>query len=296
MLKSEFEGQIILISRTHFARSSTTIREEPVLLKRCFRVLAACCLLLGSTAIGLAGPQNKTKTDEDIAALKKHVQALEEGQQQILQELRELKKQLQTKAVEPIRAAPVVATLNVKGEPFKGDQSARIAIVEYSDFECPFCGKYTREIYPQIIDRYVKTGKVRYYFRDLPLPIHANAMPAAIAARCAGDQGKFWEMHDSLFAHQSALSPKDFADRAATLGLDQAKFSDCIGTAKYGAAIRKVVAGARQMGIDGTPAFAIGTVGAGGEVVTISQVALGADSFEEFKTILDEILSSAPAK
>jgi protein-disulfide isomerase len=247
--------------------------------------------------IALAGTQqNKNKADEDIAALKKQVQALEQGEQQILQELRELKKLLQTKAVDPIAAAPVVATLNVKGEPFKGVSTAQIAIVEYSDFECPFCGKYTREIYPQIIERYVKTGKVRYYFRDLPLPIHPNAMPAAIAARCAGDQGKFWEMHDRLFANQSALSAKDFAEGAAALGLDQAKFSDCIGTAKYGGAIRKVMAGARQMGIDGTPAFAIGTVGQGGEVVAISQVALGADSFEEFKTILDEVLASAAAK
>jgi protein-disulfide isomerase len=246
---------------------------------------------------GRAGPQqSRNKTEEDIAALKKQVQALEEGQQQILQELRELKRLLQTRAGEPIAGPPVVATLNVKGEPFKGEAGARIAIVEYSDFECPFCGKYTREIYPQIVEHYVKTGKVRYYFRDLPLPIHPNALPAALAARCAGDQGKFWEMHDSLFANQAALSAKSFADRAAALGLDQARFSDCMSTAKYGSAIRNVASGAQRMGIDGTPAFAIGTIGAGGEVVTISQVALGADSFEGFKTILDEILSSTPAK
>src|SRR5262245_43475707 len=243
-----------------------------------------------------AGPQHsKNKGDEEIAALKRQVQALEQGQQQILQELRELKKLLEAKAAEPA-ASPVVATLNVRGEPFKGDPTARIAIVEYSDFECPFCGKYSREIYPQIVEHYVKTGKLRYYFRHLPLPIHPNALPAAIAARCAGDQGKFWEMHDSLFGNQSALSQKDFADRAAALGLGQAKFSDCMSTAKYGPAIRKVAASARQLGIDGTPALAIGTITGGGDVITFNHVALGADSFEVFKAILDEVFSTTPAK
>ena len=240
--------------------------------------------------------QSKNKSDEDIAALKKQVQALEEGQQQILQELRELKKLLEARPMPPVAGSSPLATLNVRGEPFKGEPGARIAIVEYSDFECPFCGKYSREIYPQIIDTYVKTGKVRYYFRDLPLPIHPNALPAALAARCAGDQGKFWEMHDSLFANQAALSPKDLADRAAALGLDQAKFGDCFTRVKYADAIRRVASGARQMGIDGTPAFAIGQVRPDGEVITVNQVALGADSFEEFKAVLDEVLAAAAHK
>jgi protein-disulfide isomerase len=259
--------------------------------------LSVIGFLLSACSTGLAGiQQSKNKSDEDIAALKKQVQALEEGQQQILQELRELKKLLEARPIPPAVGPSPVATLNVRGEPFKGEPGARIAIVEYSDFECPYCGKYSREIYPQIIERYVKTGKVRYYFRDLPLPIHPNALPAALAARCAGDQGKFWEMHDSLFADQAALSPKDFVDRAAALGLDQVRFADCFTRAKYGDAIRRIAAGARQMGIDGTPAFAIGAIRADGEVITVSQVALGADSFDEFKAILDEVLSAAPAK
>jgi protein-disulfide isomerase len=260
--------------------------------------LSAMGLMLGvCSPAGLAGlQQNKNKSDDDIAALKKQVQALEEGQQQILQELRELKKMLEARPMPPAAGSSPLATLNVRGEPFKGSPDARIAIVEYSDFECPFCGKYSREIYPQIIERYVNTGKVRYYFRDLPLPIHPNAFPAALAARCAGDQGKFWEMHDSLFANQAALSPKDFTDRAVALGLDQSKFADCFTRSKYADAIRRVASSARQMGIDGTPAFAIGQVRADGEVITINQVALGADSFDEFKTVLDEVLAAAAQK
>src|SRR5215469_16096560 len=100
-------------------------------------------------------------------------------------------------------------------------------------------------------------------------------------------------MHDILFANQAALSARDLAERAAALGLDQAKFAECLTTAKYAGAIRKVAAGARQMGINGTPAFAIGKVAADGEVITITQVALGANSFEDFKSILDGVLSAA---
>ena len=267
------------------------------MIKKLFRSSVIGLLLGVCSPAGLGGPgQNRDKSDDDIAALKKQVQALEEGQQQILQQLRELKKLLEARPMPPAAGSSPLATLNVRGEPFKGEAGARIAIVEYSDFECPFCGKYSREIYPQIIDRYVKTGKVRYYFRDLPLPIHPNALPAALAARCAGDQGKFWEMHDSLFANQDALSPKDLADRAAALGLDQPRFTDCFTRAKYADAIRRVASGARQMGIDGTPAFAIGQVRPDGEVITVNQVALGADSFEEFKAVLDEVLAAAAQK
>ena len=259
--------------------------------------LCLICVLYTSSQAGLGGQQTaRDKADDDIATLKKQVQNLEQGQQQILQELRELKKLLEAKTAEPPAAASPVATLNVKGEPFKGDPRARIAIIEYSDFECPFCGKYTREIYPQILDRYVSTGKVRYYYRDLPIPSHPNAFPAAIAARCAGDQGKFWEMHDSLFANQAALSPKDFGERAAALGLDQARFSECFSGARYGEPIRKVAAGAQRMGIEGTPAFAIGTIVPGDESVAVNQIALGADSFDAFKAILDEIISSLAVK
>jgi len=269
----------------------------PFLTRRRLALCLACLLVFAAAREGHARrQQGKNRTEEEIAALKKQVQALEEGQQQILHEISELKKLIEAKTLQPAGGTAAVATVNVKGEPFRGEAGARVAIIEYSDFECPFCGEYAREIYPQIVERYVKTGKVRYYFRDLPLPNHPNALLAAIGARCAGDQGKFWEMHDSLFANQSALSPKDLTDRAAALGLDQTRFSDCVSTAKYGAAIRKVASGAQRMGIDGTPAFAIGAIQGEGESVTINQVVLGADSFDDLKAILDEILTPSHSK
>jgi len=269
-------------------------------VRSCLRVTLICSLLFTALPARSAQRSRKERRVQEIAALKRQVQELQAGQQQILAELREMKKLLAARmsaALDTPPAAPSpVATLNVRGEPFKGASGARFAIVEYSDFECSFCGKYAREIYPQIIDRYVKTGKIRYYFRDYPLPIHPNAMQAALAARCAAEQGKFWEMHDSLFANQAALNANDLMSRAVELGLDQGRFSECFAAARYVEAIRKVSLGARQMGMNGTPAFAIGSVAANGEVVTVNQVAMGADSFEEFQAALDELLKSSAPK
>jgi protein-disulfide isomerase len=253
-----------------------------------------CLVYIADPAIGRAQePKDQQKLQEEIIQLKKEIKTLQEGQQQILDEVRELKKLLLGRpdaAAAAPQPAPVVP-LNVHGESFKGESAAAVAIVEYSDFECPFCGKYSREIYPRIVESYVKTGKVKYYFRDLPLPSHPHALQAALAARCAGEQGKFWEMHDSLFANQAALEAKDLTDRARDLGLDQAKFSDCFGSGRYTVNIRRSRAGAEQMGINGTPAFAFGAVASNGDVVRVSQMLLGAESLEAFKSVLDELLA-----
>ena len=258
------------------------------------RLFLTSCLALVLVHTGLAGQKDeKGKLQEDISNLKKQVQSLQEGQQQILEELKELRKLLQAKPAEAAAPQqPQFLTLNVHGESFKGDPAASVAIIEYSDFECPFCGVYSRETYTQIVENYVKPGKVKYYFRDLPLPLHSNAMPAARAARCAGEQGKFWEMHDSLFANQAALAGKDFSERAKTLQLDQAKFDECIASGRHADVIRASAAGAQRMGINGTPAFAIGIVTMNGDVIRATSTFVGGASYEDFKVILDELLAS----
>lgn len=106
----------------------------------------------------------------------------------------------------PVTEIPAVGIPNV-GSHVKGASSARIGIVEFSDFECPFCGRHAAAVYGELQAKFVNTGKVRYQFRHLPLEqIHPNAKKASEAAECAGDQGKFWEFHDALFANQKALT------------------------------------------------------------------------------------------
>jgi protein-disulfide isomerase len=180
--------------------------------------------------------------------------------------------------------------LNVRGERFRGDDAARVAIVEYADFECPYCGEYERTTFPKLLSEYIQTGKVRYFYRDLPLPMHPLAVSAARAARCAGEQGKYWEMHDSLFAAQNALSTRALLDRAPTLGLDAAKFAECFSSDKYAEDLRKSISTAQALGIEGTPTFFIGAID--GDTVTIKKAIQGGPPFQVFKSNLAALLAS----
>src|SRR5689334_12321708 len=175
-------------------------------------VMLLLTLAVGASFLPAASAQTRDdKAKQKDASLQQQIDELKAGQQQILKELQEIKKILQSFQEAAGPQPPPEIPLPVGGEPFKGSPAARVAIVEYSDFQCPYCGEYAREIFPRLDSNYIKSGKVRYYFRDLPLASHTFALGAAQAARCAGEQGKFWEMHDHLFANQTALAPADLS-------------------------------------------------------------------------------------
>jgi protein-disulfide isomerase len=263
-------------------------------MRQTSRWLAA--FVIGITLLPSAlAQQRDDKAKSKDEKLQQQIDELKAGQQQILKEVQEIKKILQSFQEAAAPQPPQEIALPVASEPFKGSPAARVAIVEYSDYQCPFCGEYAREVFPRLDGDYVKSGKVRYYFRDLPLPMHPQAMPAALAARCAGEQGKFWEMHEWLFANQQALAPDALKQHAAALGLDAARFNDCLTTGKYRNPILRSMASAERMHIDGTPAFLVGVFDPNGEIVRVSQVLLGAKTYEEFKTVLDDMLA-APKK
>jgi protein-disulfide isomerase len=249
----------------------------------------------------LCGPAEeplKPTSPEPAPAVQRQLDELKQGQQQLFKELEEIKKLLQEK---PARtefglkpAAPNVTSVNVYGEPFRGTNTARVAIIEYSDFNCSFCGKYARNVFPRLDEEYVKSGQVRYFFRDLPEPNDTNSWFKARAARCAGDQGKFWEIHDLLFASQSA-NDQDLDTLARALGLDLEKLNKCLATEKYLVNIQRSAAGAKQMGLYGTPAFLIGAVTEDGGFVRVKKVLVGAETYEAIKSVLDELLTATPA-
>lgn len=242
-------------------------------------------------ALGAQQPEDEKSLRQDIAILKKDVKAIEDKQQQIIDQLNELKRLLQVNSgVGPLFKPP--ASIGVKGEPFEGNSTAHIAIIEYGDFECPACGAFSREVYPQIVTNYIKTEKVKYFYRDFTMTIHPHAIPAARAAHCAGEQGKFWEMHDSLFANQAALAEKDLADRARGLGLDAAALMQCLSSDRYLDAIRKSSAEAQAMGVNATPTFLLGVMSANGDVVKIEKTVVGAYPYATFKVFLDNLLAS----
>jgi len=126
---------------------------------------------------------------------------------------------------------------------------------------------------------------------DFPLDMHKNAFKASEAGLCAGDQGKFWEMHDMLFANQQALKPEDLIKHAEALGLDAAKFKDCLDTGKHAEEIKKRMAEGQKAGITGTPAFLLGFVEPDGKVKAVKKIS-GALPYASFKAAIDEMLSS----
>lgn len=266
-------------------------------MNKCLHVINIAALLNQFVCgASLLAQENKELAGQKAAtSIQQQIDDLKEGQQRMLKELAEIKKLLQdrTNRVEGAKpATPNAISLNVHGEPFKGGNRARVAIVEYSDFDCSFCAKYATEIYPLIDENYVKAGKIKYFFRDLPEPAQTNALVKACVARCAGEQGKFWEMHDLLFAAQSAPAGQDPKSYAQALGLDIGKFSECLSSGRYSDSIRRSAAGAGRTGIFGTPAFLIGTLTEDGDFMRTTKFFHGAESYAAFKSILDELLTA----
>jgi protein-disulfide isomerase len=164
------------------------------------------------------------------------------------------------------------------GHPSLGAADAPIIIVEFSDFQCPFC----KRVEPALKEIREKYGdKVRLVYMDYPLPMHSHALDAAKAGRCAAEQGKFWPYHDAMFADQSHESPADLKAIAKNLGLDTAKFDTCFDQAKYEAGVRADMEQGKQLGIDGTPAFFIN-----------GRMLVGAQPAENFNQMIEEELSS----
>ena len=160
--------------------------------------------------------------------------------------------------------------------PAKGSASAPIEMIEFSDFQCPFCLRADPTV-RQVLSTY--GDRIRFVYRHYPLPNHPNARPAAEAAACAGEQDKFWAYHDKLFAEQGRLQDADLKQNAAALGLDTSKFAACVDGHKSKAKVDEDIEAGREAGVDGTPAFFIN-----------GRALSGAQPFETFKRIIDEEL------
>ncbi len=162
--------------------------------------------------------------------------------------------------------------------PSKGASGAPILLIEFSDFQCPFCLRAHATV-----DQVLKTygDKIRFVYRHYPLPTHPNAKPAAEASACAADQGKFWPYHDRLFEQQTKLSDSDLKQHAADLGLDAAKFNSCVDTHKFRALVDADTKDGEEAGVNGTPAFFIN-----------GRMLSGAQPFDAFKRIIDEELAN----
>lgn len=166
--------------------------------------------------------------------------------------------------------------------PTKGPESAPITIVEYADFQCPYCTRALASL-KQVEEKYA--GKIRIVFRDFPLSqIHPFAAKAAEAGACANDQGKFWPMHDKLFTNQTKLAVTDLKQHATDLGLDAAAFGACLDSGQHAAEIKKSVEEGQRYGLSGTPSFFIN-----------GRLIVGAQPYDSFAQVIDEELERTPA-
>jgi protein-disulfide isomerase len=272
----------------------------------------ACVMTLCVAQAGLAA-----ESSNELKSLKKEIQELKEADQQwqlkMEKELLEIKNLIQSKELQDIKtllkaeppsrppasppAAPSNIVLSIDGAHVKGDKNAPLTLIEFTDFQCPFCGRHFKNTMPQIETDYIKTGKVKYVLRDYPLEsIHPNAFKAAEAADCAGEQGKYWEMHDQLFENQHALEPAKLPGYAKAAGLDVEKFNQCLDSGKFADQIRKEQAEGQQAGVNGTPSFFLGLTDPKSSEVKVARTITGAQAFGSFKAAIDSLLDSKDTK
>ena len=238
--------------------------------------LAASASTIG-TALAQTSTPPATDVRQEIDALRKEVGEIRKALDEIRQRLRQ----------DPPSSAP--ATVSAADRRALGRADAPVTIVEFSDFQCPYCRRHVSATLPALKTDYIATGKVRYVFRDLPIDsIHPHARKAAEAAHCAGEQGRYWEMHDVLFQHQRQLAAGNLKAHAGALGLDRDAFDACLDEGKHVKAVRDDEVAARSIGVTATPTFFIGKTRPDGTVEGIRIV--GAQPIAAFRKAIDPLL------
>lgn len=253
-------------------------------MKSFFAYFIAMSLLLFSLSAWSAS------TKEEVIELKAQVAEMRK-------DLAEIKKLLEEGARAPAAAQPAgfrEQVISIGASPFKGKADAPVTLVEYSDYECPFCARNYRDVMPILEEEYIDTGKLRFVMRENPLPsLHKNATNASIAALCAGDQGKYWEMHNMLFENQKQLGIDNLKTFAGTLRLDTATFNDCLDNKKTEGQVRKDLASSAKLGMRGTPGFYLGLTDPDDpDKVNLSVFIRGAQAIDQFRGSIDELLES----
>lgn len=182
--------------------------------------------------------------------------------------------------------------ISLAGAPSMGEKGPKVTIVEFSDYQCPLCSQYFNWTMGQLVDEYVKTGRVKYVYRDFPLEsIHPLALKAAEGAHCAGELGKFWEMHDRLLRNQAAIEAKFLPLHAQVLRLDVPKFQQCLDSGRYTATVRESAAEGKKAGVRGTPWFLLGLTGPDDTKLRPVTLVEGAQPYAVFKQAIDKLLA-----
>jgi len=232
------------------------------------------CLVMGVMAV----------PGESVAGIEEDLGALRKDMQRMKKDLAEIKSLLQG-ALKKGPPQKSTATVGFRGRPTLGQADAPVTIVEFSDYQCPYCKRYATTVFPNLKRDYIDTGKVRYVFRDFPLTqIHPQAPKAHEAGHCAGEQDRYWDMHDLMFKNQKNLSVAELSGYAETLGLDVGSFDSCLESGRHVAAIKADTQAGAQAGVRGTPSFIIGKSDSGDTIN--GTIVRGAQPFTKFQQVI----------
>jgi protein-disulfide isomerase len=250
-------------------------------------LIPAVAIVFAATTVHAQAALDSTS---EVAAMRADLEHIKADQEivksqlaQILRILNQRPAKARVTATGPVRAG-------VADAPSLGRADAPVTIVEFSDYQCPFCHKFYSTTLVALKKDYIDAGKVRYVFRDFPLEqLHSHARKAAEAAHCAGEQGKYWQMHDALFQNQSALDLPQLADQARSLGLDGPTFDQCLSSGRNAARVNRGLADGAAAGVEGTPGFVIGRTKTG-DIVDGTPIR-GAQPLDTFRQIIEQLLA-----
>ena len=183
-------------------------------------------------------------------------------------------------------------TVPVRDSYTKGSKSAPVTLVEFTDYQCPACAKFHRKIYPKFFAVFVKTGNVRFVSRDFPLDFHKNAFRAARAARCAGDQKRFWKMRHLLSSNPRRLSQSSLLKYAKKLRLNMRRFRTCLKSKRYDRAIKIDMADGERAGVTGTPGFIIGHTPQRGSRFFRGKIFMGVPPYKFYREWVDYLIAT----
>jgi|SRR5688572_17613574 len=250
------------------------------------RGLVALTIVLIASAVQAQPPQ---QASDDVAAIKADVERIKADLEVLKSQLGEVLRLVGQRNAGPAGGPSGTVRASVAGAPVLGRADAPVTIIEFSDYECPFCQRFFATTFPVLKKEYVDTGKVRYVFRDFPLDrIHPQARKAAEAAHCAGEQGKYWQMHEVLFRNPRALAEPLLAEHAQTAGADARKLTECLGSGRYAAQVARGLTDGAALGVKGTPTFVVGKT-TSGDVVQGTAIR-GAQPLETFRRIIEQTL------
>ena len=243
-------------------------------------VAATVIITLTTAPLFLETPESKSLTQEDGKAILKQ-----------LAEIRSTLERVEKQSLAGKRpTVPKIASASTKGRPTLGNPNAKVTVVEFTDYQCPFCSRFEKTTFKQLKENYIDNGKIRWVVLDMPLSFHNDAMFASQAAHCAAEQGKFWEIRELFFQNQKKLKPEHIAEYATQAGIDTEAFNRCIDSNRHLDDIKRDMAEAEKQRISGTPTFVVGKTTA--DIIKGKRI-VGAQAYSTFSSEIEAQLKAA---